>query len=761
MGFLLVACVMSGLLAISLGSPGGPAGPARVDAGRGDAGAQPTDDRPDAYTTPRRVIARIQSDLERAAAGDPPLALPADVKRDPLEAVADALRAYLAGDLDGASKTLDAVVAEGTRRLDVLMAAMDREPEYQRVKENKDYPRTVGEAAKAGERTPDAVLGRIAATLRLVDAVLLLDGGDAYMNAGFDLFERVDTNGMQMTPSTRDHVFLRVPCRLVKGRRAALEAAAARLGKAAGRLVGCPVPPGHEADFAWMERFAADPTLAAEIPGAPAERAPREAPDAVPPRQKPWDRADAVAFMGDDPDAAEPALKAAKLRDLVGVVDYVLFLHAFRPPSPERDKIIRELMEHVDKASMKAKDVKLLLDAVGPLVPYDGTDASLIPSLRLASGTGTVNSASAFYAIPCEVLLARPALLEATEPQFGGNRDNFTPRSGCRWGRGQARGFPEAALDAYHKAAEEADGHFVDNHPGTLRYALAASEVLGRERLRVDPRSLLKGPAPVVDEPYETWSYLSLGNRDTYLRLLPRARAARDGLVAYFKTRGLTAEEAAAAAHRALFSGVWGAECGGGPPPRTLRRLLLDRAPAGEVRAFLASGEHRDREKIEAQRRCNAPADPLALVAVADAPALPVLWEMVGSLDLDEQRDFDLLLGVDVRNDFGKTPLMTAAQHDEVASARWLLDHGAHLEMDTMSDKSLSPLGNDGRTALMYAASRGSLEMIRLLVEAGADRHRADTKGVTALGYLLGQGPTPANPRITPAQRADAVRLLW
>jgi hypothetical protein len=754
-GLLFAASLMGALLAVSLGTPRA-VEPLHPGAG-GDAGT-PADDRPNAYTSPRRVLARIQSNLERAAAGEPPLGLPGDVARDPLEGVVDALRAYLAGDLDGAAKALDAVVADGTSRLDARVDAVLRDGSSPFAAQTTAYAKTVGEAVKAGDRTPDAVLGRIAATLRLADAVLLLDSEGGDTNGGFDLQERVDTGMMRPSDAYRDRTWLRLPCRLVHGRRAALEAAAARLGKAAGHLVGCPVPPGHEGDIAWMDRFAADPTLAAEIPGPPGDRAPREARNATPPRRKPWDRDDAIAFMGDDPDAAEPALRAAKLRDLLGVVDYALFLHAFRPPSPDRDKIIRELMEGVDRASKKSGDAGIL-DTVGPLRPYDGSDASLIPSLRFASGTSTVTSQSAFYGIPCAVLLARPALLAATQPMFGGNRDNFTPRSGCAWGRGQARGFPDAALDAYVNASEEADGHFYDNHGGTMRFALASSQALGHEELRVDPRSLLALPAPPM-EPYEAWSYLSLGNRDTYLRLLPRARAARDGLAAYFAGRGLSAEEAARAAHRALFSTVWGADCGKAPPPRTLRRLLVDRAPAGEVRAFLAAGEHRDRARVEAQRACGAPGDPLMLVAVADAPALPVLWEMAGNLDPAEARDLDLVLDVDAQNAFGKTPLMTAAQHDEVASARWLLDHGAHLEHDTLSSRD-QPLGSDGRTALMYAAANGSLAMIRLLVEASADKQRADTKGVTALGYLLGQGPTGVNPRITAAQRADAVRLLW
>src|SRR6185312_648513 len=126
-GLLAGACVVGTLLAFSIGSPRPPVGPVRQDAGAPAAKAPSFDTRPKAYTEPRRVLARIQTDLQRAAAGEPPMALPPDVKRDPLEGVVDAFRAYLGGDLDGATKALDAVAADGTGRLDVMVKGMEKE----------------------------------------------------------------------------------------------------------------------------------------------------------------------------------------------------------------------------------------------------------------------------------------------------------------------------------------------------------------------------------------------------------------------------------------------------------------------------------------------------------------------------------------------------------------------------------------------------------------------------------------------------------
>src|SRR6185437_109951 len=160
-GLLAGACVVGTLLAFSIGSPRPPVGAVQQNAGAPTAKTPSFDDRPKAYTEPRRVLARIQTDLERAAAGKPRMALPPDVERDPLEGVVDAFRAYLSGDLDGATNALDAVAANGTGRLDVLVKAMEKEKYGAYVKQNTELAKTLGEAVKAGEKTSDAVLGRL------------------------------------------------------------------------------------------------------------------------------------------------------------------------------------------------------------------------------------------------------------------------------------------------------------------------------------------------------------------------------------------------------------------------------------------------------------------------------------------------------------------------------------------------------------------------------------------------------------------------
>jgi len=95
-----------------------------------------------------------------------------------------------------------------------------------------------------------------------------------------------------------------------------------------------------------------------------------------------------------------------------------------------------------------------------------------------------------------------------------------------------------------------------------------------------------------------------------------------------------------------------------------------------------------------------------------------------------------------------------------VEAARLLLQRGAAVDRTTFQPND-PRLASDARTALMYAAARGSLPMIRLLLDAGADKYAADTKGRRALHYLLGHGPVPANGVLSPAELAEAAKLLF
>lgn len=117
-------------------------------------------------------------------------------------------------------------------------------------------------------------------------------------------------------------------------------------------------------------------------------------------------------------------------------------------------------------------------------------------------------------------------------------------------------------------------------------------------------------------------------------------------------------------------------------------------------------------------------------------------------------------LGADANartNWFGKTPLMYAAQRDDVGAVRLLLERGADPSVATGESRDHHchrPLQRNGRTPLMYAAENASPEVIRLLLEAGADAGARDTEANSPLWYL------ERNARLTEAARASVREWL-
>ena len=81
--------------------------------------------------------------------------------------------------------------------------------------------------------------------------------------------------------------------------------------------------------------------------------------------------------------------------------------------------------------------------------------------------------------------------------------------------------------------------------------------------------------------------------------------------------------------------------------------------------------------------------------------------------------------GVDVNkvdSDYGYTPLYLAAERGHIDIVKLLINNGANI-----SEKS-----SDGETPLYWVAREGYVDIVKLLLSAGADPYIADNEGETA-----------------------------
>ena len=78
---------------------------------------------------------------------------------------------------------------------------------------------------------------------------------------------------------------------------------------------------------------------------------------------------------------------------------------------------------------------------------------------------------------------------------------------------------------------------------------------------------------------------------------------------------------------------------------------------------------------------------------------------------------------IDVRDEFGETPLFIAVRYDNNHAASLLISRGANV----------NARNNDGTTPLMMAVLSQNLPLIRDLIKAGADVNASDPDGDTVL----------------------------
>lgn len=244
-------------------------------------------------------------------------------------------------------------------------------------------------------------------------------------------------------------------------------------------------------------------------------------------------------------------------------------------------------------------------------------------------------------------------------------------------------------------------------------------------------------------EQFFLWSERNIGNKQRYRRLMPLLAPAHQELRSMFVGQGLTDAEAATAAdllfHETFARSMenlqlpeqspamplppfarYQARYPIAPQPgaleqgrqfATLHSVVLNDAPLNVVADFVDY----ETEVLGNDRGIGPDGDTALMAAVATPETLSLLL----------QRGFD----VNARNQWGRTALMTAAQHGESESVRRLLAAGADLYAETRMEPDAGVGGPDrkeaatGRqTALLLAASSGDEATIRTLMDAGAMR---------------------------------------
>lgn len=153
--------------------------------------------------------------------------------------------------------------------------------------------------------------------------------------------------------------------------------------------------------------------------------------------------------------------------------------------------------------------------------------------------------------------------------------------------------------------------------------------------------------------------------------------------------------------------------------PNNLNYLLLTGAPW---------------EKIQKQLSADTNLAKLLELSIAHPQNLQQLIKLIDTKDIDEP------------NEFGKTPLQTAAQYGYLESVKLLLAAGANINHQThpsncWSEDELECIHNGQRTALMYALQEGNFKLAQYLLDQKADITLTDSLEYSALDYLTKTAP--------------------
>lgn len=386
--------------------------------------------------------------------------------------------------------------------------------------------------------------------------------------------------------------------------------------------------------------------------------------------------------------------------------------------------------------------------------------------------------------IPCKLAAAHPELIAATAVRYGGGSDNFLPSIDCSI-TDQA-----PALKEYNNFLDSIGGSYGECIGGSIRSVHARANMNFHANIMVDPEIVFGkyDPEYITEIPFEKFGMHNLDNYKKFESSLKLYEKAKKQLIkAFIDTKGLSPKTAEQYAEKTLAiegsRGYWEGQYKN--YKETRRYKILKNRPLDEIK----KAENEMRPDYAGSYFIDQVGDPepTLMIAVINPKALEFLLneEKTSALksvkegneicdtekyDCPEEENMSAGYANTSLNDTGKTALMSAAQYNRLESVKLLLKHGANPNLQLKhpfdirnngpTECSTYNISYGKRTALMYAASNASLDVVKALLEGGADKTVPDSKGLRAIHYLLGEGPLPPNKVMTEAEFREAIKLL-
>jgi uncharacterized protein YecT (DUF1311 family) len=264
----------------------------------------------------------------------------------------------------------------------------------------------------------------------------------------------------------------------------------------------------------------------------------------------------------------------------------------------------------------------------------------------------------------------------------------------------------------------------------------------------------------------EDWSFLEVWNRREYQTFLQHFDPATAALEKYYlSVFGLAKDEAKKATRRVIeqIIAAWLLVPEAYDPDQdlyNLRRPLLNRPIFNRDREALKEELRKEKERSpDGSINKKQPYYPDAFSPSAwdrKRPDIEISLALHVAVEWEEGMRLLLAAGPDpnATNEFGKTPLMTAAHLNRPDTVRLLLSHGADPNRKTVEMESWMGKSPIRRTALMYAAENAGTAVMKLLLDAGSSSDEKDSKG-DGIGHYLAR-----NPRLTEAEKRMDIREL-